>query len=102
MPCLASSLATVVKQAGRQNSSFGVCVFFLQFCIWPPVSVFSFLILYLMSDGLILFCKDDFCCIRCLSRIVFKGSILGGMHHFWEDHASLLGGFLLTQYYCTV
>ena len=53
--CLASSLATVGRQVGRQvdeNLSFGD---FLKFYFQPPVNVFLFLMLYLMLDGLILF-----------------------------------------------
>jgi len=35
-----------------------------------------------MLDRLILFCKSDFCSV---SRVVFKGGILGGAHQFWGN-----------------
>ena len=58
-----------------------VSVIFKILYIWPPVSVFLFLMLHLMLDGQRLFHKGDFCCFRC----VFKSSILGGSYHFWGD-----------------
>ena len=55
-----------------------------KFYIQSPVSVFLFLMLYFMLDGLLLFRKGDFCGVRCL-RMIFKGRILGGAHHFQGD-----------------
>ena len=48
------------------------------------MSVFLFLMLYFMLDGLILFRKGDFCGID-VSRMIFEGSILGGTRHFRGD-----------------
>ena len=45
---------------GHMAESFGD---FSKFYIRPPVSVF---LLYLMLDGLVLFCKGDFRHVRCL------------------------------------
>ena len=60
---LASSLATVVRQASRRNLSFGD---FVKKYISSFHKCFLGLMLYLMLDGLILFCKSDFHCVKCL------------------------------------
>ena len=46
------------------ETKFRVLTAFLKFYILPPVSVFLFLTLHLMLDGLILFRKGDFHCVR--------------------------------------
>ena len=59
---LGSRLATVVSEGVRQNFKFWN--FFL--ILHPVTSVFLFLMLYFMLDGLILFRKGDFHGVRCL------------------------------------
>ena len=46
------------------ETKFRVLTIFLKFYIRPPVSVFLFLTLHLMLDGLILFRKGDFGRVR--------------------------------------
>ena len=63
--CLASSLVTVVSEAGSEVDyilSFGDKKFYIR----SPVSVFLFLMLYFMLNGLILFHKGDFHHVKCL------------------------------------
>ena len=56
-----------------------------EFYIYPAVSkhFLVFIMLHLMLDGLILFCKGDFHHIR-RSKLVFKRRNFGGTHHFWR------------------
>jgi len=73
----------VVSEAVRRNFNFWQ---FLKFYIRPPVSDFVFLKIYFMLDGLILFRKGDFCSeVLYVSRVVFKGGILGGARQFWGN-----------------
>jgi len=62
---------------------------FLKFYIRPPVSDFMFFKMYFMLDGLILFRKVIFI-PKYVSRMVFKGGILGGVHQFWGNKTVLL------------
>ena len=50
--------------------------------IQPPESVFLFLILYFMLDGLVLFHKGGFHRVKCLKYDIFKGGFFGGVRHF--------------------
>ena len=63
---LTSSLATVVRQAGRQavrQTKIQVLAIFKQFYIRPPVSVLLYLMLYYI---LVLFHKSNFRGVKCL------------------------------------
>ena len=57
---------------------------FLKFCIQPPVSVLLHLILFYVLYGLVLFRKGDFNLAN-ISRMIFKGGILGGARNFHLD-----------------
>ena len=50
-------------QADRPTFELGKV---FKYYIWPPVSVFLFLMLYLMLYGLILFPKGDFYSVLCI------------------------------------
>ena len=54
---------------------------FKKFYIRPPVSIFLFLTLHLMLDGLLLLRKGDFRRARS-SKLIFKVGIFGGARHF--------------------
>ena len=69
----------------------GVLVVCLNFYIQPPVSVVLLLMLYLMSYY---FVRAIFV-VKDVSRMIFKGGILGGMHHFFFEG----GASQLKQYY---
>ena len=53
-----------MRETRVSEMKFRVLTIFLKFYIQPPVSVFLFLTLHLMLDGLILFCKGDFRRVR--------------------------------------
>ena len=54
-----------------------------KFCIWPPVNILLYLVLFYVLYGLVLFHKGDFC--QDISRMIFKGGILGGVRKFHMD-----------------
>ena len=75
---LASSLVTVVSEVIRLKFEFRR---FLNFYIWPLVSVLLYLILLYVLYGLVLFPKGDFCGVN-VPRMIFKGGILCGTRNF--------------------